>query len=114
MKIADELKECAAMTKLAQEEVVGLQMWAQSTERELQAVSESIESLPNLKDIDVLNRRHCLCQRIRKGISDIIHTIDHSGIASEAFKKEWVTWNIRSKVLSGRWKRKPKIIDLEK
>ncbi len=88
MKIADELKECAAMTKLAQEEVGGLQMWAQFTERELQAVSESIESLPNLKDIDVLNRHHYLCQRIRKGISDIIYTMDYSGIASEAYKKE--------------------------
>ena len=87
-KIADELKECAAMTKSAQEEVVGLQMWAQFTERELQAVSDSIESLPNLEDIDVLNRRHYLCKYIRKGISGIIHTMDFADIASEEFKKE--------------------------
>ena len=88
MKTADELKECSAIAKSAQEEVVGLQMWAQFTERELQAVSDSIESLPNLEDIDVLNRRHYLCQRIRKGISDIINTMDYSGIASEGFNKE--------------------------
>ena len=88
MKTADELKECSAIAKSAQEEVVGLQMWAQFTERELQAVSESIKSLPNLEDIDVLNRRHYLCQRIRKGISDIIDTMDYSGIASEAFRRE--------------------------
>ena len=88
MKIADELKECAAKTKLAQEEVIGLQMWAQFTERELQAISDSIESLPKFEDIDVLNTRHYLCQRIRKCISDIIHTMNYAGIASEAFKKE--------------------------
>ena len=89
-KTADELKECAAKTKLAQEEVVGLQMWAQFTERELQAISDSIESLPRFEDIDVLNKRHYLCQRIRKGISGIIDTVDYAGIASEAFKKEMV------------------------
>ncbi len=89
-KIADELKECAAKTKLALEEVVGLQMWAQFTERELQAISDSIESLPKFEDIDVLNRRHYLCKYIRKCISGIIDTVDYAGIASEAFKKEMV------------------------
>ena len=74
MKTADELKECAAMTKSAREAVVGLQMWAQFTERELQAISDSIESLPRFEDIDMLNRRHYLCQRIRKRISGVIHT----------------------------------------
>ena len=87
-KIADELKECAAMAKLAQEEVVGLQMWAQVTERELQAISDSIQSLPRFEDIDVLNKRHYLCQRIRKCISGVIYTMDYAGIASEAFRKE--------------------------
>ena len=89
-KIADELKECAATTKSAQEEVVGLQIWAQVTERELQAISDSIESLPRFQDIDVLNKRHYHCQRIRKGISDIIHTMNYFGVASEAFKKGMV------------------------
>lgn len=89
-KMADELKECAAMAKLARENVIALQWWAQYAERELWVISDSIESLPKFEDIDVFNRRHYLCKNIRKRISGIIDTFDYADIASEAFKKAMV------------------------
>ncbi len=89
-KIADEIKKCAAMAKDAREQVIGLQLWAQYQARTLQAVSDSIESLPKFEEIDVLNRRHYLHKHIRICLSEIFDTVDYAGIASEAFKKEMV------------------------
>lgn len=88
MKTADELKECSAIAKSARNEAIGLQLCAQVTECTLWTISDLIETLPKFEENDVLNRRHYLCQRIRKEIADIILIMNYAGIASEAFKKK--------------------------
>ena len=86
-KVANELKECADSAKLARDYFWCLRWSAQSAERELQAVVDSIESLQKIEDIDVLNKRHYLRKQIRKCISEVLETVDFIGPAAEPVRK---------------------------
>ncbi|MCY3604763.1 MAG: hypothetical protein OXH45_03275 [Gammaproteobacteria bacterium] len=86
-KVANELKECADRAKLARDYFWCLRWSAQSAERELQAAVDSIESLQNFEDIDVLNRRHYLRKHIRKCISEVLETVDFISPAAEPVRK---------------------------
>ncbi|MCY3815688.1 MAG: hypothetical protein OXG59_05290 [Gammaproteobacteria bacterium] len=86
-KAANELKECAGMATLARDYFWCLRWSAQSAERELQAVVDSIESLQRFEDIDVLNRRHYLHKHIRKCISEVLETVDFISPAAEPVRK---------------------------
>ena len=89
-KVANELKECAGMATLARDYFWCLRWSAQSAERKLQDVSDSIESLQNIEDIDVLNRRHYLRKYIRKCIADVLETVDFISPAAEPVRKSMV------------------------
>ena len=86
-KVANELKECAGMATLTRDYFWCLRWSAQSAERKLQDVSDSIESLQNIEDIDVLNRRHYLRKHIRKCIADVLETVDFISPAAEPVRK---------------------------
>ncbi|MDE0130054.1 MAG: hypothetical protein OXQ86_10870 [Gammaproteobacteria bacterium] len=86
-KAANELKECAGMATLARDYFWCLRWSAQSAERELQAVADSIESLQRFEDIDVLNRRHYLRKHIRKCISEVLEIVDYISPAAEPVRK---------------------------
>ena len=86
-KVANELKECADRAKLARDYFWCLRWSAQSAERKLQDVSDSIESLQKIEDIDVLNSRDYLRKHIRKCISEVLDTVDFISPAAEPVRK---------------------------
>ena len=89
-KVANELLECADMATLARDYFWCLRWSAQSAERELQAVVDSIESLQKFEDIDVFNRRRYLRKHIRKCISEVLDTVDFISPAAEPVRKSLV------------------------
>ncbi|MDE0453701.1 MAG: hypothetical protein OXJ63_00140 [Gammaproteobacteria bacterium] len=86
-KVAKELNECADMAKLPRDYFWCLRWSAQSAERKLQDVSDSIESLQKIEDIDVLSRRHYLRKHISNCIADVLETVDFISPAAEPVRK---------------------------
>lgn len=86
-KVAKELNECADIATLARDYFWCLRWSAQSAERKLQDVSDSIESLQKIEDIDVLSRRHYLRKHIRNCIAEVLETVDFISPAAEPVRK---------------------------